>query len=69
MVTKWIGDFQAANRDPEEEVVFDVLCGDLNFDNCSPGVLSVCASGHFDRTGFMKTYNSHKCIFCVCLFR
>ncbi|XP_053289037.1 sphingomyelin phosphodiesterase 5 [Pleuronectes platessa] len=36
MVTKWIGDFQAANRDPDEEVVFDVLCGDFNFDNCSP---------------------------------
>ncbi|XP_037130302.1 sphingomyelin phosphodiesterase 5 [Syngnathus acus] len=36
MVTKWIGDFQAANRQPDEEVVFDVLCGDFNFDNCSP---------------------------------
>ncbi|XP_074539169.1 sphingomyelin phosphodiesterase 5 isoform X2 [Halichoeres trimaculatus] len=36
MVTKWIGDFQAANRHPDEEVAFDVLCGDFNFDNCSP---------------------------------
>ncbi|XP_061144742.1 sphingomyelin phosphodiesterase 5 [Syngnathus typhle] len=36
MVTKWIGDFQAANRQADEEVVFDVLCGDFNFDNCSP---------------------------------
>ncbi|XP_028326492.1 sphingomyelin phosphodiesterase 5 [Gouania willdenowi] len=36
MVTKWIGDFQAATRQPDEEVVFDVLCGDFNFDNCSP---------------------------------
>lgn len=36
MVTKWIGDFQAASSLPEEEVVFDVLCGDFNFDNCSP---------------------------------
>ncbi|XP_061572671.1 sphingomyelin phosphodiesterase 5 isoform X1 [Cololabis saira] len=36
MVTKWIGDFQAANKQPDEEVVFDVLCGDFNFDNCSP---------------------------------
>ncbi|XP_057691368.1 sphingomyelin phosphodiesterase 5 isoform X2 [Corythoichthys intestinalis] len=36
MVTKWISDFQAANRQPDEEVVFDVLCGDFNFDNCSP---------------------------------
>lgn len=36
MVTKWIGDFQAANRLPDEEVAFDVLCGDFNFDNCSP---------------------------------
>lgn len=38
MVTKWIGDFQAANKEPDEDVVFDVLCGDFNFDNCSPGV-------------------------------
>ncbi|XP_071388914.1 sphingomyelin phosphodiesterase 5 isoform X1 [Centroberyx affinis] len=36
MVTKWIGEFQAANRQPDEDVVFDVLCGDFNFDNCSP---------------------------------
>lgn len=37
MVIKWIGDFQAAKRQPDEEVAFDVLCGDFNFDNCSPG--------------------------------
>lgn len=37
MVTKWISDFQAAHRQPDEDVVFDVLCGDFNFDNCSPG--------------------------------
>uniref|UniRef100_A0A3Q2QTJ9 sphingomyelin phosphodiesterase n=1 Tax=Fundulus heteroclitus TaxID=8078 RepID=A0A3Q2QTJ9_FUNHE len=36
MVTRWIGDFQTAHRQPDEEVVFDVLCGDFNFDNCSP---------------------------------
>uniref|UniRef100_A0A3P8SPV4 sphingomyelin phosphodiesterase n=1 Tax=Amphiprion percula TaxID=161767 RepID=A0A3P8SPV4_AMPPE len=36
MVTKWIGDFEAANSLPDEDVVFDVLCGDFNFDNCSP---------------------------------
>ncbi|XP_072317301.1 sphingomyelin phosphodiesterase 5 [Eucyclogobius newberryi] len=36
MVTKWITDFQLANTFPDEDVVFDVLCGDFNFDNCSP---------------------------------
>lgn len=36
MVYRWIEDFQAANRLPDEDVVFDVLCGDFNFDNCSP---------------------------------
>lgn len=41
MVAKWIGDFQAANRQPDEDVVFDVLCGDFNFDNCSPGVFPI----------------------------
>lgn len=39
MVTKWISDFQANNKEPDEDVVFDVLCGDFNFDNCSPGEL------------------------------
>lgn len=36
MITKWIGDFQATSRQDDEDVVFDVLCGDFNFDNCSP---------------------------------
>lgn len=36
LVTKWIGDFQAANKLLDEDVAFDVLCGDFNFDNCSP---------------------------------
>ncbi|XP_028985868.1 sphingomyelin phosphodiesterase 5 isoform X3 [Betta splendens] len=36
MIIKWISDFQAANKEPDEEVIFDVLCGDFNFDNCSP---------------------------------
>ncbi|XP_028436313.1 sphingomyelin phosphodiesterase 5 isoform X1 [Perca flavescens] len=36
MVTKWIGDFQTANKLPDEDVAFDVLSGDFNFDNCSP---------------------------------
>ncbi|XP_017281927.1 sphingomyelin phosphodiesterase 5 [Kryptolebias marmoratus] len=36
MITQWLADFQAAHKQPEEEVVFDTLCGDFNFDNCSP---------------------------------
>ncbi|XP_056142735.1 sphingomyelin phosphodiesterase 5 [Lampris incognitus] len=36
MITQWIGEFQAVSKRPEEVVVFDVLCGDFNFDNCSP---------------------------------
>ncbi|XP_067824836.1 sphingomyelin phosphodiesterase 5 [Heptranchias perlo] len=31
----WIGEFQSATRSEDEKVVFDVLCGDFNFDNCS----------------------------------
>nr|XP_014352074.1 PREDICTED: sphingomyelin phosphodiesterase 3 [Latimeria chalumnae] len=33
----WINKFQKATRLKDEIVVFDVLCGDFNFDNCSPG--------------------------------
>ncbi|XP_061095887.1 sphingomyelin phosphodiesterase 5 isoform X1 [Conger conger] len=36
MVTKWIAEFQAQTKQSNETVVFDVLCGDFNFDNCSP---------------------------------
>uniref|UniRef100_A0A8C4Z5Y8 sphingomyelin phosphodiesterase n=1 Tax=Gadus morhua TaxID=8049 RepID=A0A8C4Z5Y8_GADMO len=36
MVTVWIDEFQTSHRRPDEVVVFDVLCGDFNFDNCSP---------------------------------
>ncbi|XP_076869433.1 sphingomyelin phosphodiesterase 5 [Brachyhypopomus gauderio] len=36
MVTEWIEEFQTVNRQEDEMVVFDVLCGDFNFDNCSP---------------------------------
>lgn len=36
MVTEWISEFQASHKLSDEDVVFDVLVGDLNFDNCSP---------------------------------
>ncbi|XP_028835363.1 sphingomyelin phosphodiesterase 5 [Denticeps clupeoides] len=36
MLMKWISEFQLANKEDNELVLFDVLCGDLNFDNCSP---------------------------------
>lgn len=36
MVLDWIEKFQEAHTVEGELVLFDVLCGDLNFDNCSP---------------------------------
>ncbi|KAI4891933.1 hypothetical protein NFI96_021904 [Prochilodus magdalenae] len=36
MMTQWISEFQTMTQQPDEMVVFDVLCGDFNFDNCSP---------------------------------
>lgn len=44
MVAEWIGAFQDANKKPDEDVVFDVLCGDFNFDNCSPGMYLNCSN-------------------------
>lgn len=32
----WIKEFQQSTLKSGEKVVFDVLCGDFNFDNCSP---------------------------------
>uniref|UniRef100_UPI00398F88E1 sphingomyelin phosphodiesterase 5 n=1 Tax=Pristiophorus japonicus TaxID=55135 RepID=UPI00398F88E1 len=31
----WIDEFRSASKTKDEKVVFDVLCGDFNFDNCS----------------------------------
>lgn len=36
MLTKWIREFQTVTKQDNEVVMFDVLCGDFNFDNCSP---------------------------------
>lgn len=36
MLTKWINEFQKQTKQEGEMVMFDVLCGDFNFDNCSP---------------------------------
>ncbi|XP_030048613.1 sphingomyelin phosphodiesterase 5 [Microcaecilia unicolor] len=33
---QWIAEFQEVNSQSSEIIAFDVLCGDLNFDNCSP---------------------------------
>ncbi|XP_068109591.1 sphingomyelin phosphodiesterase 5-like isoform X2 [Hyperolius riggenbachi] len=35
MLLSWISDFQTKHREDGEVIAFDVLCGDLNFDNCS----------------------------------
>ncbi|XP_053305076.1 sphingomyelin phosphodiesterase 5-like isoform X2 [Spea bombifrons] len=35
LLLQWISEFQSQNSEGEI-VAFDVLCGDLNFDNCSP---------------------------------
>ncbi|XP_073418299.1 sphingomyelin phosphodiesterase 5-like isoform X1 [Dendrobates tinctorius] len=35
LLLQWVSDFQAENSQEGDLVAFDVLCGDLNFDNCS----------------------------------
>ncbi|KAM6288816.1 sphingomyelin phosphodiesterase 5-like [Aegotheles albertisi] len=34
---RWLRQFRQAQEQPGDVVAFDVLCGDLNFDNCSAG--------------------------------
>lgn len=33
----WVQLFQDSLAQPEDVVAFDIFCGDLNFDSCSPG--------------------------------
>ncbi|XP_063313567.1 sphingomyelin phosphodiesterase 5-like [Pelobates fuscus] len=35
LVLRWVSEFQAENRETGDIICFDILCGDLNFDNCS----------------------------------
>lgn len=42
MLQDWLADFRkstssSSTANPEELVAFDIVCGDLNFDNCSSG--------------------------------
>lgn len=42
LLQDWLADFRkstssSSTANPEELVAFDVVCGDLNFDNCSSG--------------------------------
>ncbi|KAM4707745.1 sphingomyelin phosphodiesterase 5-like [Discoglossus pictus] len=36
MLLQWVSDFQSENHEVGDIVAFDILCGDFNFDNCSP---------------------------------
>lgn len=67
MVTKWIGDFQDVNRQSDEDVVFDVLCGDFNFDNCSTGVLVFYSCDYYIiiiwESIFTKPFFFNTCLF------
>lgn len=50
MLQDWLSEFRkstssSSTANPEELVAFDVLCGDLNFDNCSSGKTSFAFPG------------------------
>lgn len=50
MLQDWLAEFRkstssSSTANPEELVAFDVICGDLNFDNCSSGEVSPCSGG------------------------
>ena len=36
-VLEWSADFRKGTEDSRDIVLFDIFCGDLNFDNMSPG--------------------------------
>ena len=49
LLQDWLADFRkstssSSTANPEELVVFDVVCGDFNFDNCSSGEVVVLPS-------------------------
>ncbi|XP_063054579.1 sphingomyelin phosphodiesterase 5 [Engraulis encrasicolus] len=49
MVCEWISEFQSKHSEEGETVAFDILCGDLNFDNTSPDDDLEQSHGVFDR--------------------
>ena len=49
LLQDWLAEFRkstssTSTANPEELVVFDVICGDLNFDNCSSGEAALFSS-------------------------
>lgn len=38
-ILEWTGEFRRDTADPDDKVVLDILCGDFNIDNMSPGEL------------------------------
>jgi sphingomyelin phosphodiesterase 3 len=36
-ILEWTAEFRKKNHDVKDVVLFDIVCGDLNFDNISPG--------------------------------
>ena len=44
---RWIGDFKKTRYDPaKEKIAFDIVCGDFNVDNMSPGISYFGPIGH-----------------------
>ncbi|CAH2284772.1 sphingomyelin phosphodiesterase 5-like [Pelobates cultripes] len=41
-VLRWVSEFQTENRETGDIICFDILCGDLNFDNCSLDDTNTC---------------------------
>lgn len=48
-ILKWIEEFRQETKDAKDKVLFDILCGDLNFDNISPGSLLWCLTYIFNK--------------------
>lgn len=62
MLLEWLADFRkstssSSTANPEELVAFDVVCGDLNFDNCSSGEAGcpLIQVGYWGRVGVPVT--------------
>ncbi len=67
LLIKWINEFQAVTRREDEMVMFDVLCGDFNFDNCSPGTYWQNTLHVLIRSVFMQRCLNGGCGVSVCV--
>jgi len=51
-ILKWTKEFREETNKSTDNIMFDMLCGDFNFDNISPGIVTIVTDHIHVHTNF-----------------